>query len=163
MKISPQKFLLFAPLVMFFIAGGIWFLILAQSVSFFTGLLLLIFFFFLFFWRGLLISRKAGELFGIKNKKYIFLISIAATLGFAEIVWVISFLPFHFFVLGGIFTVIFSISFDILKEYFKRRPGIYADVNPDFKRFEKILIRDIVGAVIFIIIFISIGPWLPRY
>lgn len=109
-----------------------------------------------------MISRRAGELYGLKNRRQIFVISIGITLGFSELIWGISFLPFPFYILGGIFTVIFAAVFDIIKEYFKQRFDLFASL--DENKFRKILIRDIVSGAILIIFFIFITPWLPvRY
>lgn len=151
-----------SPLIVFFISGIVWLMILTQVLGFFSGLLMLSFFIFLLFWRGLLISRQAGELFGLRTKHKIFIVCAAATLGFSELIWTISFLPFAFFVLSGIFTTTFSISFDILKEYFKRRPGLFSDLNKE--SYKKTLYKDICGGAILIVIFILISSWLPaRY
>ncbi|MBI2635464.1 MAG: hypothetical protein HYW79_02875 [Parcubacteria group bacterium] len=160
--LTPKIFSVLSPLIVFFVSGIVWLMILTQRLGFFSGLLLLSFFTFLLFWRGLLISRQAGELFGLRAKHKIFIVCAAATLGFSELIWTISFLPFAFFILSGIFAVIFSICFDILKEYFKRRPGLFRDY--DKGGYKKILYKDICGGAILIIIFILISSWLPaRY
>jgi hypothetical protein len=162
MKMSPKTFSLAMPLTIFLVASAVWLLILSQSISFILSLFILSSFAFLLFWRGLIISRKAGELFGLKNRKQIFIVSLTVALGFCELAWGISFLPFPFFILSGLFTVIFTIAFDVLKEYFKQHPDLFADL--DRINFKKILIRDMATGIIFIIIFISISSWLPsRY
>jgi len=150
MKISPKTFLLVAPLLMFFAGSIIWLLILAQTIGFITAFIILDFIFFLIFWRGLLISRRTGELRGLKSRKQIFIFSLGVTLGFGELTWAVSFLPFSFFILGGLLAITFAIIFNIFKEYFKERP--------DFKKF---LVRDIILGIILIAILIFISPWLP--
>ena len=160
--LNPKIFSMTAPLVIFVTSSIIWLMILTQAIGFFSGLLALSTVSFLLFYRGLLVSRLAGELFGLRTKRGIFLVCAAATLGFSELFWTISFSPFAFFVLSGIFTVIFSIVFDILKEYFKRRPGLFKDFNKD--GFKKLLYKDVFGGAILIIIFILLSSWLPtRY
>lgn len=160
--LTPKNFSITAPLIIFVASGAVWFMILTQAIKFSSGLLALSFISFLLFWRGLLISRKAGELFGLKTKRRIFLVGVATSFGFIELIWTISFLPLAFFILGGIFTIIFSIIFDILKEYFKMQPGLFRDL--DNNRFKKLLYKDIFSGAVFVIILILISPWLPaRY
>jgi len=159
MKISPKIFSFVSPILIFIAASIIWFLILAQTVSFITGFIILGLFSLLVFWRGLLTSRQAGELFGLKSRKQIFIVSLTAALGFSELIWVISFLPFSFFILGGLLAIIFAIVFNIFKEYFKQHQGLFADL--DKNSFKKILTKDIVLGIILIIILISISSWLP--
>ncbi|GEM_PF-2711936 len=160
--LTPQIFSVTASLIMFVVASTVWLMILTQAIGFFSGLLILSVVAFLLFWRGFLASRKAGELFGLRTKSGIFIVCAAATLGFSELIWTISFLPFAFFILSGIFTVIFSIVFDILKEYFKRQPGLFRDFDKD--GFKKILYKDVFGGAILIIIFVLLSSWLPaRY
>ena len=155
---TPKIFSITAPLVVFAAGSMVWLMILTQAIGFFSGLLALSAVAFLLFWRGLLVSRQAGELFGLRTKSGIFLVCVAATLGFVELIWTISFSPFALFVFCGIFTVIFPIVFDILKEYFKRRPGLFKD------GFKKLMYKDIFGGAILIIIFILLSSWLPaRY
>ncbi|KKS44362.1 MAG: hypothetical protein UV48_C0002G0015 [Candidatus Azambacteria bacterium GW2011_GWA2_42_9] len=152
--------IIFLPIIIFFISSIIWLLILSQIISFFLGFLLLIFIVFLVFWRGFLISRRRGELFGLKNKKQAFFISLGATLGFGELIWAISFLPFSFFILSGFFTVIFSMVFDILREYFKRKPSLFEENGKT--NFKKVLVRDFLGGAVFILALILIASWLPK-
>ena len=160
--LTPKIFSITAPFVIFVAGSIVWLMILTQAIGFFSGLLTLSFIVFLLFWRGLLVSRQAGELFGLRNKHRIFLVCAAASFGFIELIWTISFLPFAFFILSGIFTIIFSIVFDILKEYFKRRPGLFRDLDKD--GFKKLLYKDIFGGAVFIVIFVLISSWLPaRY
>ena len=123
------------------------------------GFIVLDLFSLLIFWRGLLVSRRAGELFGLKNRKQIFIVSLGITLGFSELIWAISFMPFSFFILGCLFATIFVIVFNIFKEYFKQRQGLFADL--DRSSFKKILTKNIVLGIILIIILISISSWLP--
>ena len=158
--LTPKIFSITAPLVIFVAGSIVWLMILTQAIGFFSGFLALNTIAFLLFYRGLLISRKTGELLGLKTKRGIFLVSAATTLGFSELIWTISFSPFAFFVLSGIFTVIFSIVFNILKEYFKRRPGLFRDFDKD--SFKKLLYKDIFGGAILIIIFILLSSWLPE-
>ena len=115
MKIAPKNFLFISPILIFLIAGFIWFLVLAQTVGFFAGFVILAIFSFLIFWKGLLISRRNGELFGLRSRKQIFVISLIVALVFGEIIWVVSFLPFPFFILGGLFAIIFAVVFNIFK------------------------------------------------
>ncbi len=159
MTISPKTFLLIAPLLIFFAASIIWFLILAQTINFITGFIVLVLFSLLVFWRGLLISRHAGELFGLKSRKQIFIVSLGVTLGFSELIWAISFMPFSFFILGGLLATIFAIAFNIFKEYFKQRQDLFAGL--DESSFKKILTKNIALGIILIIILISISSWLP--
>ncbi len=158
-KLSPKSFLFVSPILIFFLASVTWFLILAQVIGFIAGLIVLSAFSFLVFWKGLLISRQAGELFGFKSRKQIFAVSLIAVLGFSELIWVISFLPFSFFILGGLFATIFALVFNVLKEYFKQHQGLFADL--DEINFKKILTRNIVLGIILIIILMSISSWLP--
>lgn len=161
--LTPKNFSIAMPLIIFTFASLVWRIILdPTAIGFFSGLLILSIIAFLLFWRGLLFSRQTGELFGLKKKSQIFFISAAATLGFGELIWTISFLPFAFFILGGIFAVVFSVIFDILKNYFKIQPGLFRDL--DKNNFKKTLYKDIFGGAVMIIIFILISPWLPvRY
>jgi len=141
-KITPKTFLFTMPLLTFFIASFIWLEILSQKIEFVTGLIILSLALFLIFWNGLLISRRAGELFGLKNRKQIFVFSLGIALGFCELIWGISFLPFSFFILGGLLTVIFAIAFNII-------------VNGHN------ITKNIILAAGLIIIFILSSPWLP--
>ncbi|MEK7578652.1 MAG: hypothetical protein AAB789_00035 [Patescibacteria group bacterium] len=159
MKIPPNFFSFISPILVFFAASIIWFLILGQTISFITGLIVLGLFSLLMFWRGLLISRRAGELFGLKSRKQIFIVSLGAALGFSELIWAISFTPFSFFVLGGLFATIFSVVFNIFKEYFKQHQGLFADL--DRNSFKKILTKNIILGIILIIILIAVSSWLP--
>lgn len=159
MKISLKNFLFISPILVFFTANIIWFLILAQTINFIVGFIILDLFSFLIFWNGLLISRQAGELFGLKSRKQIFIVSLGAALGFSELIWAISFMPFSFFILGGLFATIFAIVFKIFKEYFKQQQGLFAD--SDKSSFKKILTKNIILGIILIIILISISSWLP--
>lgn len=159
MKISPKNFSFISPILVFLVASIIWFLILAQAINFIAGFIILGLFSLLMFWRGLLISRRAGELFGFKSRKQIFIVSLGATLGFSELIWTISFMPFSFFILGGLLTTIFAIVFNIFKEYFKQHQGLFAD--SDRSDFKKNLTKNVILGIILIIILISISPWLP--
>lgn len=147
---SKTFFLILAPII-FLGAATVWFLVLVQVVSFFIGLILLGFFAFLVFWQGLLVSRRNGELFGLKTKKQILAISLGASLGFVELIWTISLLPFSFYILSGLFTTIFVVVFDIFREIFK---------GQEFKR---ILKRDIISGIAFITILILVSHWLPKH
>lgn len=149
--ISSKTFSLILTPIIFLGAAIVWFLALTQIISFFAGLILLGFFAFLVFWQGLLVSRRNGELFGLKTKKQILAISLGVSLGFVELIWIISLLPFSFYVLGGLFTAIFVIVFDIFKEIFKGQ------------EIKKILKRDIISGVVFITILILISHWLPKH
>lgn len=159
MKISPNIFFLIAPILIFFIASFVWFLILAQLIGFIVGFIILGLFSFLFLWKGFLISRRTGELFGLKSRKQILIISLIITLGFTELIWIISFLPFSFFILGGLFATIFAVVFGIFKEYFKQRQGLFSDLDSD--NFKNTLTKNIILGIILIIVLISISSWLP--
>lgn len=159
MNVSPKIFSLILPFLVFLLASTIWFLVLAQTINFILGLIVLSFLVFIIFWRGFLISRNAGELFFLKNKKQILVISLVLTLGFSELIWIISFLPFSFFILAGLFSIIFLVTFNVLREYFKQRPDLFSE--PDRNNLKKILIRDILGGIILIIIIIGVSSWLP--
>ncbi len=153
-KISPQTFFIISSVFIFLISGFIWYLILYQAISFFNGLVILSFLIFLIFWQNFLAFRRTGELIGLKSKKQIFIVSAVFTLGFSELIWGISFMPFSFFILSGILSVIFAVTLDIFKEYFKKS-------EVDDLKIKKVLIRDITAGIILIIIFIFINPWLP--
>ncbi len=159
MKITPKNFSFISPILVFLAASIVWFLILAQTISFIAGFVVLGLFSLLMFWKGLLISRRAGELKSLRSRKQIFIISLGIALGFSELIWVISFMPFSFFILGGLFAAIFAIVFNIFKEYFKQHQGLFAD--SDRSNFKKILTKNIVFLIILIIILISISSWLP--
>lgn len=159
MKISPKNFSFISPILVFLVSSIIWFLILAQIISFIAGFVVLGLFSLLMFWRGLLISRRAGELFGLKSRKQIFIVSLGVTLGFSELIWAIAFMPFSFLILGGLLTTIFAIVFNIFKEYFKQHQDLFADL--DRSSFKKILTKNVVLGIILIIILISISSWLP--
>src|SRR3989344_173289 len=159
MKISPKIFLFISPILVFLAAGIIWFLILAQTVNFIAGFIVLGLFSLLMFWKGFLVSRRAGELFGLKSRKQIFIVSLIIALGFSELIWVISFMPFSFFILGALLATIFAIVFNIFKEYFKLHQGLFVDLNRS--SFKKVLTNNIVLGIILIIILISISSWLP--
>lgn len=149
MKITPKTFLFAMPFLVFFMVSFIWFEILSQKMGFIAGLIILSLASFLIFWKGLLINRRAGELFDLKSRKQIFVFSLGIALGFCELIWAISFLPFPFFILGGLFTVIFAIAFNIISEYLKQPREL------------KFLIRNIILGISLIIIFILSSQWLP--
>jgi len=140
----------FASPMVFFIASAVWFLILAQAISFFYGLLIFTTMAFLIFRQGLIINRQAGLLFELKNKKQILAISLISSVGFAEIFWTISFMPFSFYTLGGIMAAVFAVSFIILKSYYERL---------DIK---SLMLKNILFGIILIVIFIGISSWLPK-
>ncbi len=142
MKITPKIFLFIMPFLTFFAAGFIWLEILSQKAAFITGLIILSLVSFLIFWNGLLINYRAGVSFGLKTRKQIFVFSLGIALGFCELIWVISFLPFSFFILSGLFTVIFAIAFNVIVSG------------------RNIVKNAILGASL-IIIFILSSPWLP--
>ena len=142
MKITPKTFLFMMPFLVFFMASFIWLEILSQKIGFITGFVILSFVSFLIFWNGLLISRRNGELFDLKNRRQIFVFSLGIMLGFCELIWTISFLPFPFFILGGLFTVIFAIAFNV----------IVSGHN---------IIKNLILGASLIIIFILSSPWLP--
>jgi len=142
MKITPKTFLFAMPFLVFFMASFIWLEILSQKIGFVTGLIILSLASFLIFWNGLLINRLAGELFGLKSRKQIFVFSLGIVLGFCELIWAISFLPFPFFILGGLFTVIFAIAFNVIV-------------------FGHNIIKNAILGISLIIIFILSSPWLP--
>lgn len=159
MKITPKTFLFVMPFLVFFTAGFIWLEILSQKIEFITGLIVLSLASFLIFWKGLLINRCAGELFGLKSRKQIFVFSLGVALGFCELIWAISFLPFPFFILSGLFTVIFAIAFNIINEHLKQYKESAEDYND--KNFKKFLIKNTILGAGLIIIFILSSPWLP--
>lgn len=159
LMISPKRFLFIAPLLIFFLTSAIWFSILSQTISFVAGFIVLIFVSFFIFWRGLLILRRAGELFGLRSKKQIFVVSLAVALSFGEMFWAISFLPLRFFILGGLFVILFMFAFSIFKEYFKQDQNSSSELTK--KVFKKVLTKNIILSVILIIILISISSWLP--
>jgi len=149
MKITPKTFLFIMPFLIFFITSFIWLEILSQKMGFIAGLIISTLTSFFIFWNGLLISRRAGELFSLKDRKQIFIFSLGVALGFCELVWAISFLPFPFYILGGLFTIIFAMAFNIVNEYLKQHREL------------KFLIKNIILGIGLIIIFILSSPWLP--
>jgi len=151
MKITPKTFLFIVPFLLFLTASFIWLEILSQKIAFITGLIILGLASFLIFWNGLLISCRAGKLFNLKSRKQIFVFSLGIALGFFELIWAISFLPFPFFILGGLFTVIFAIAFNVINEYLKQ-------YDENFKKF---LLRNITLGAGLITILITSSPWLP--
>lgn len=153
-KISPHIISVLLPFWIFLAGSFVFYLFLYQAISFFSGIAILVFLFFLTFWRIFLLFRRGGELIGLKNKKQVFVVSLVFALGFGELIWSISFMPFSFFILGGILAVIFGVVLDIFREYFKKS----ALDNLEIKRF---VIRDIALGIILITIFIFISPWLP--
>ncbi len=153
-KISPQTLFIISVLFIFLTTGFIWYLILYQAISFFSGLIILSFLVFLAFWQNFLTLRRAGELIGLKSKRQIFTVSIVFSLGFSELIWSLSFMPFSFFILSGALTVVFGVVLDVFKEYFKKSTA-------DDLKIKKILIKDIAAGIILITTFIFINPWLP--
>ena len=153
-KFSYQNLSVLLPLWIFLAGSFIWYLVLYQAISFFTGFAVLNLLIFLTFWQTLLSLRREGELIGLKSKKQVFIVSLVLVLGLGELIWSISFMPFSFFILGGILAVIFGIVLDIYREYFRKPVS-------DNLKIKHILIRDIITGVIVIIIFIFISPWLP--
>ena len=153
-RISPHIILVALPFWIFLAGSFIFYLFLYQAISFFSGITILVFLIFLTFWRIFLLFRREGELIGLKNKKQILALSLVFALGFSEFIWSISFMPFSFFILGGILAVIFGVVLDIYREYFKKSEN----ENFEIKRF---LTRDIALGVTLITIFIFISPWLP--
>ena len=147
------------PIAVFLAASFVWFLILAQTINFITGFLILCLLSFVVFWKGFLTSRRAGELLGFKSRKQLFIFSLSLALGFSELIWAISFLPFSFFILGGLVTIISSIAFNIFKEYFKRYKGLFAEA--DENNFKRILTKNIILGAGLISVLILISPWLP--
>lgn len=154
MKAYPKIISVVLPVWIFLASSFIWYLVLYQAISFFSGLAVLMFLIFLTFWQIFLLLRRNGELTCLKNKKQILVVSSILAFGFSELIWSISFMPFSFFILGGILAVIFGIVLDIYKEFFKKAAN-------DILKIKRILIRDIIAGVILIIIFIFISPWLP--
>ena len=154
MKVSPQILFVISTIFIFLATSFIWYLILYQAINFVSGLVILSFLIFLAFWQNLLAFRRAGELIGLKSKKQIFIVSLVFTLGFSELIWSISFMPFSFFILSGILSVVFAETQDIFKEYFKKSANDYSEIK-------KILTKDIIAGIILITIFIFISPWLP--
>lgn len=155
MKIPLKMIFIISSVWIFLISGFILYLIIYQTISFFSGLFIISFLYLATFWQNLSAFRRSGESIGLKSKKQILIISLILTLGFSELFWTISFLPFSFFILSGILAIIFSVVLDIYKEYFKRHVG-------NDTKIKRILIRDITAGAILIIIFIFISPWLPQ-
>ena len=160
MRIASNNFLPVFSLLALVASGSIWFLILSQAIGFLVGIIFMIVFSFFIIRWGFLVFRSAGELLGLKKRKQIMAVSLIAALALVEIFWTLSFLPFSFFILGGIFSITFVIVFNILKEYFKRQQenALVSLKEIGFYRFLK---KNITIAVILIIILISISPWLP--
>lgn len=159
MKFSSSIIFIISIVFVFLISGFIWYLILYQAIGFFNGLVILSFLIFLTFWQNFLATRRAGKLTGLKSKKRIFIVSVVIVLGFSELIWSISFMPFSFFILGGMLSVIFGVTLDIFKEYFKK--STIDDLSAESVNIKSILIRDITAGIVLITIFILISPWLP--
>jgi len=158
-KVASQTLFVISSIFIFLASSFIWYVILYQAIGFFIGLIILSFFIFLVFWQNFLAFRRAGELIGLKSKKQIFIISVIFVLGFSELVWSISFMPFPFFILGGILAVIFGVTLDIYREYF-RKPA--SDNSSAFNgKIKKVIIKDVMAGIALITIFILISPWLP--
>lgn len=153
-KASSQIISVILPLWIFLSGSFVFYLFLYQAISFFSGITVLILVIFLTFRQVFLSFRREGKLIGLKNKKQVLIVSLVFALGFGELIWSISFMPFSFFILGGIVAVIFGVVLDIFREYFKKS----APLNFEIKRF---LTRDIVAGAVLITIFIFISPWLP--
>lgn len=153
-KISPPILFVISSVFIFLISGLVWYLILYQAIGFFSGLLIMGFLIFLVFWQNFLALRRNGELSGLKIKKQILVVSLIFTLGLCEIIWSVSFMPFSFFILGGIISVVFAAVLDIFEKYFKKS-------IVDNLKIKKILTKNIIAGVVLIIIFIFISPWLP--
>ncbi len=153
-KISFQLISIILPVWIFLAASFVWYLIFYQAISFFSGIVILIFLIFVTFWQIFLSFYREGELIRLKNKKQVFVVSLFFVLGFCELIWSISFMPFSFFILSGILAVIFGVVLDIYREYFKKSVT-------DGLRIKRIIIRDIIAGIMLITIFIFISPWLP--
>src|SRR3989344_2122644 len=82
-------------------------------------------------------------------------ISVGVSMGLAETAWAISFLPFGYFILGALFTVVFGAVLNIISSYYK-----VSSTDPE--TFKKIVTRSVILAFVFIIIFVTISPWLPQ-
>ncbi len=160
MRISPAFFAFLSPIVAFLASGVIWVFILSQTIRFCFGLLIFTFFLFLVIFNGFMINRRAGALFRLKTRRNILSVSLVAAVCFAEIFWAISFLPFPFYILAGLFAAVFFVSFDIIKSYFGQRSGLFAE--SELVEFKKILYRDITVFVIFTILLLAMSAWLPR-
>jgi len=91
----------------------------------------------------------------IKNKIQITTVSLGVSMGLAETAWAISFLPFGYFILGALFTVVFGAVLNIISSYYK-----VSSTDPE--TFKKIVTRSVILAFVFIIIFVTISPWLPQ-
>lgn len=139
----------------YLLASLIWFFILAQAFDFIWGLILISVGAGSLFFQSMLITRRAGEFINIKNKMQIAVISLGVSMGLAETAWAISFLPFGYFVLGALFTAVFGAALNIISSYYKIPPT-------DPETFRKIVIRSVALAFFFIVIFVTISPWLPQ-
>ena len=133
----------------------IWFFILAQALDFILGLIFISVGTGLLFFQSMLITRRAGEFVNIKNKIQITTVSLGVSMGLAETAWAISFLPFGYFILGALFTVVFGAVLNIISSYYK-----VSSTDPE--TFKKIVTRSVILAFVFIIIFVTISPWLPQ-
>lgn len=159
-KISPAFFAFFSPIAAFLMSGAVWLLILAQIIGFFYGFLIFTVLIFLITFKGLSVNRRAGIMFRMKTRNDVLSVSLVAGACFAEIFWAISFLPFQFYILAGLFAAVFFLSFDIIKSYFGQRPGLFAEAEQ--AEFKKNLIRDVAVFAIFTILLLAMGSWLPR-
>lgn len=137
----------------FFVASFLWFFSLAQAIDFVSGLVGLAAAAALILGQSLFVARRKGELTGIKNKSQILILAGGSALGFAEIIWALSFLPFSYFISGAIFTTIWVMVFNIFRRYGDNAGG---------EKFREVILRSLLIGSAFIFILIVISPWLPQ-
>lgn len=133
----------------FLAMSGIWFLIMTQAFGFAWGLLGVILVSFFNFWQFLLVSLYFGEFVKVK-KSDLFLFSLVATLGLGELAWIISFLPFNFFILAGIESALFAFTLDTFGSYFRGAS------------LKKVIYKNLSLGVLIFAVLLLLTPWLPR-
>ena len=138
----------------YFFSSLIWFFILAQAIDFIWGLIIIALVSSLIFLQAMLISRLAGQLVKIKNKNQIVILSAAVLIGLAEISWAVSFLPFGYFILGALFTAVFIATFNIIDSYYR--------TTLDEIAVKKLVIRNVMVTMAFVVILVFLSPWLPQ-
>src|SRR3989344_3817703 len=88
-----------------------------------------------------------------------FIIVVASAIAFNRMLkeWIFTVLPtaWLFGNLGALFTVVFGAVLNIISSYYK-----VSSTDPE--TFKKIVTRSVILAFVFIIIFVTISPWLPQ-
>lgn len=167
LKFASDKNLLawqtFSLTTLFFAFSLVWFFMIGRDLDFWLGILIMIFLSFLSFWQSLLVSLHFGELapapdsssdslgeFKKPVKRDLFIFSVWSALALGELGWVLSFLPFSFFVLAGVFSSFWNAWTEILKYYFRGSLSF------------KVIYKNILLVFLVATLLLLITPWLPR-